>query len=152
MGKPEWAEIASKRMKALGLKQGDLLEVFDVTTSSAVNHYFSGRRKVPHKGFVRLSEKLGMRLQDLLGSEYGVEHIVPNCSDSIVDAARILVKQTDAPQRAVDSFFSVLSCIGTDNLLRVANEISNANDEDRSEVLLQIQRSFEGQHFPYVRK
>ncbi|MDW7548176.1 MULTISPECIES: helix-turn-helix domain-containing protein [Pseudoalteromonas] len=59
---PHWVSTAKKRMKALGITQSDLLEVFGVTTRGAVGHYFSGRQSINVEQLEALSEKLGMRI------------------------------------------------------------------------------------------
>ncbi|AXT32514.1 helix-turn-helix domain-containing protein [Pseudoalteromonas tunicata] len=58
-----WALKAKEQMKSLGVKQEDLLEVFEVTTRGAVGHYFTGRSDITIRQLKRLSEFLGVYLE-----------------------------------------------------------------------------------------
>lgn len=65
---PEWYDRAKARMAALEPKvtQDDLLHVFGVTTRGAVGHYLNGRREPSAETLVKLSDRLGMTLDELL--------------------------------------------------------------------------------------
>ncbi|NSY32282.1 XRE family transcriptional regulator [Pseudoalteromonas sp. JC28] len=72
-----WVATAKKRMKDLGLKQCDLLDVFGVTTRGAVGHYFSGRQPINVDQLEALSKKLGIRIDyyDTNDERYSIDEI-----------------------------------------------------------------------------
>ncbi|ODB41088.1 hypothetical protein BB427_11390 [Pseudoalteromonas sp. BMB] len=80
-----WVAAAKKRMKALGIKQCDLLDVFGVTTRGAVGHYFSGRQSINVKQLEALSKKLGTRIDyyDTRDERYSIDEINMLLSDWI---------------------------------------------------------------------
>lgn len=63
---PGWALRARQVMKEQKLNQGDLLDVFGVSTRGAVGHYFRGRRKATLVQIHSLASKLGLSLDYLV--------------------------------------------------------------------------------------
>ena len=65
----KWYEFAKQLMKEQGLKQADLMPVFDVATRGAVGHYLSGRRSVTAEQFKALADRLGVSMDDLFSAK-----------------------------------------------------------------------------------
>ncbi|MCU7836503.1 MAG: helix-turn-helix transcriptional regulator [gamma proteobacterium symbiont of Taylorina sp.] len=63
---PVWAPIAKKRMRKVGLKQKDLVEVFNVASDSSVGHYFRGRRNASIIQVVALADCLDLSMDELM--------------------------------------------------------------------------------------
>lgn len=59
------------------------MPVFGVTTRGAVGHYLSGRREPPASALVKLADRLGMSLDELLkGSPIGVREPVSTYAET----------------------------------------------------------------------
>jgi transcriptional regulator with XRE-family HTH domain len=93
----EWYVRAKARMSELGITQEDLLPVFGVTTRGAVGHYLSGRRDPSPSVMVKLADRLGMGLDELLrGSQgpqsQGMRLDLPMLSEALVSLDKALRK------------------------------------------------------------
>ena len=72
MARMEWWDVATRRMKDLGLKQEDFIEPLVVKTRGAVGHYFTGRRTPTPAQFKTIADKLDMSMDQLFtGSPSG---------------------------------------------------------------------------------
>lgn len=69
----EWYERVRERMLSVEppVTQADLMPVFGVTTRGAVGHYLSGRREPSLEVMVKLADRLGMTLDELLRGSGG---------------------------------------------------------------------------------
>lgn len=80
-----WYDRAKDRMSRLDppVRQEDLMPVFGVTTRGAVGHYLRGRREPSVTALVKLADRLGMSLDELLkGSPSGVREPVPTYAET----------------------------------------------------------------------
>jgi transcriptional regulator with XRE-family HTH domain len=141
--KPTWAINAESQMKFLGLNQGDLLEVFDVKTSGAIGHYFSGRREPDIYGIIKLAKKLNIPLLDLLGINDQAELNATSIKGGkhLTDAFRILSRVIDLSENEIKVFFTVYEKIGADNTIKAVKELIKAgNDSDaKIDAIIHIQ-------------
>jgi transcriptional regulator with XRE-family HTH domain len=141
--KPIWAINAENKMKFLGLTQRDLLDVFEVKTSGAIGHYFSGRREPDIYGIMRLAEMLNIPLLVLLGINDQAELNATNVKSgrNLTDAFRILSRVAGLNENEIKVFFTVYEKIGADNIIKAVNELILAgNDSDaKIDAIIYIQ-------------
>ena len=63
-------------MSKKGIKQKDLLKVFEVETRGAVGHYLTGRREPSVNQLKKFADFLGMKLEELIQEEKQIESTV----------------------------------------------------------------------------
>lgn len=102
-GMAEWYERAKAHMKLCDppVTQEDLIRLFGVTTRGAVGHYLNGRRDPSPAVMVKLADRLGLTLDELLrGNETALRRAsqdggwsLPMLSEALVSLDKAIEKR-----------------------------------------------------------
>ncbi|TMN38832.1 helix-turn-helix transcriptional regulator [Pseudoalteromonas sp. S2755] len=124
MSTPNWVSVANELMKEQKVYQKDLLEVFNVNSTSAVSHYFSGRNSISSEQLSKLANRLGVPVSKLLNEEvsYGKLHV-----QTLVDTLQTLVRIDKLPDTKIVTFFETLESLGLDRISEVYDVLLEAN-------------------------
>ena len=148
MSKPKWAINAEVHMKRNGIQQGDLLDVFGVTTKGAIGHYFNGRREPSLNGLIELSELLNISMSQLFGDNTPtgkVEQINPEQyiteQQHLTDALKLLARAVEISADEAEVFFKVYEKIGAENILKASRILAEADYQstDKISAVIEIQ-------------
>lgn len=148
MSKPKWATNAEVLMRRNGIQQGDLLEVFGVTTKGAIGHYFNGRREPSLNGLIKLSEFLNISMSQLFGdniSPIELETVTTSLyiaeQQHLTDALKLLARAIDISPDDITVFFNVFEKMGAGNILKAAHILAEADHQstDKITAVIEIQ-------------
>ncbi|MEC4724285.1 helix-turn-helix domain-containing protein [Shewanella sp. D64] len=147
MAKPKWAVNAEVLMKHNSIQQGDLLDIFGVTTKGAIGHYFNGRREPSLNGLIKLSELLHISMSDLFGEDIPVgetkqrDNVQDISEQHLTDALKLLARAIEISTDDVEVFFKVYEKVGPDNILKAARILSKADYQstDKISAVIEIQ-------------
>ncbi|MCL1124210.1 hypothetical protein [Shewanella surugensis] len=129
--KPIWAVNAQEVMSKKGIQKNQLLDVFGVTTTGAVVHYFQGRREPSVSGIQRLADKLEMQLPDLLGIRNDSHSELAKMNGQMLtDALQILIRTIDATVEDIGVFFNLYQKMGAENIIRAANILADVGESE----------------------
>jgi transcriptional regulator with XRE-family HTH domain len=134
MAKPQWAINAKDKMKAKGLTQAKLLDLFEVTTAGAVGHYFNGVREPKVQHMISLAEKLDVPIAELLGVSEGEYSLKQSDETHLTDALRFLSSTVDLKESEICNFFHVYQKIGAKNIIKATQALSQAGDHSSAQM------------------
>ena len=141
MTKPQWAINARAKMKAIGLTQTKLLDIFEVTTAGAVGHYFNGVREPKIDHIISLALRLDIPISELLGVSEGEYNLKKGDEVHLTDALRFLSGTVDLKESEIWTFFNVYQKIGVANIIKATQALSKAGKHPgaQMEAVLSIQ-------------
>ncbi|KZX00095.1 hypothetical protein JL49_13455 [Pseudoalteromonas luteoviolacea] len=102
-----WAKEAQSLMRNKGLKQADLIDIFEVNTQGGVSHYFQGKYEASEEHLINLAKKLEVpdrHFIDIQSNDVVELHID---HELLTEAFQTIARHNKLSEREITKFFSV---------------------------------------------
>ncbi|MBQ4836070.1 helix-turn-helix domain-containing protein [Pseudoalteromonas luteoviolacea] len=107
MANNNWAKEAQSLMRSKGIKQKDLIDVFEVNSQGGVSHYFAGRYTPSEEQLERLAAVLDVgknHFLDLINNQEPELHVD---HELLTETFQTIARQLSLSEREITKFFSV---------------------------------------------
>ncbi|KZN46014.1 helix-turn-helix domain-containing protein [Pseudoalteromonas luteoviolacea] len=132
MKQPAWVQPIQAVMKKKGVKQRDLMSVFNVNSQGAVSHYFSGRNKLSDKQMTEFADFLGISKSTFFQDEPKDEHQLD--TNSLTEAFQTLARLDELSDGEITSFFNVYEKMGPDRIAEVYDVLYKINKSKQEQL------------------
>ena len=128
MSKNKWAKAAQSLMRQKGVKQKDLIELFDVSTQGAVSHYFSGRYEATHQQLKKLAQRLDVEENYFIDLQEASpeRHLDANL---LTESLQTLARIDSMSERDIIKFFTIYEKMNADRIAEVYEALLKAKQQ-----------------------
>ncbi|MCG7546971.1 hypothetical protein [Pseudoalteromonas sp. Of7M-16] len=129
---PPWVKTVQSVMKKQGVKQRDLLHIFNVKSQGAVSHYFSGRNSLSKNQIDDLSKFLGISRNVFLEEQAKSAHELDTAS--LTEAFQTLARLDNLSDEEIIGFFNVYEKMGPDRVAEVYDVLYKINQSKQEQL------------------
>ncbi|KZN62621.1 hypothetical protein N473_18500 [Pseudoalteromonas luteoviolacea CPMOR-1] len=128
-------------MRAKGIKQEDLVDVFEVSSQGGVSHYFAGRYTPSNEQLERLAAVLDVGKNyflDLINNQEPELHVD---HELLTETFQTIARQLNLSEREITKFFSVYEKMNPSQVAEIY-EILKVQKAEREEKVQSTLRKF----------
>ncbi|MCF2826805.1 XRE family transcriptional regulator [Pseudoalteromonas sp. JC28] len=134
MKQAPWAKAVQAIMKKKGIKQRDLMEVFDVRSQGAVSHYFSGRNNLSGEQIKRLTSFLGVDESVFHESEFEEDFATRLDVDALTESFQTIARIDNLSDTEIVNFFDVYEKMNPNRVAEVYEVLQKINQTKKDEL------------------
>lgn len=144
MKQAPWAKAVQAIMKKKGIKQRDLMEVFDVRSQGAVSHYFSGRNNLSNEQIAKLTEFLGVDESIFHEGEVEDDFAAKLDIAALTESFQTIARIDNLSDTEIINFFDVYEKMNPERVAEVyevLQKINKAKKDELNSTLLALKKA-----------